>query len=893
MATSPARRSLLRRSLLGWSPEPPSCSVGSRRGRRVIRTRRCIGSTDRPTAKARLSPTPAPRTTGPCGVIPPAGQPAARSSDGGPLPSPRPLSPQVPLAGRAAPAAQPASRSSSDMFEPALWKEFAAGFSLGKAPAAAPQTTPQAARTLAGTFQQASLRDSDAASLTDTFANSFSVRDGAPAAAKTPTAAAATAQPAGACPTPPPPAHGAGFTFGGALPSCACQEEPAPAACRGARALRWRLSALAARDAGGNASAAAATAAMFTPPVSMFTPGNTPATATARRTGRRGAAQARGAAASAMTGGFQRHGQRGFSFKTPAPAAADEAPPGTPMDISPMDCSPFPPQAATSDLQYMLQSAQRELDSAYDAPAEAEPAETSHASARPTGDGNQAAPTPDREATSASAAAVSDSAAAVPRQTGSTVSSSAAAEGGMDASQQHSGAGGGARGADGPQVRGHGGAADSAAAAAPVSPAVGVSAQQAANAVAPEAAHARTLFPETLAEAFGAKLHVSGEDAPGGRTAQEAATKSEQPISFSFGAAAPSNPFSAHAQSKAAAAGGETAHVSPSFPGWFQQAASANGDVADRAKSGTAASARTAVPTPVFGGFTGAGGKGSANRAAPVFGAAGWPQPAPSSKPPPARTVGGSASGAASVFGGTRWSAATAAAPQGASAMDSSEDSDGDEETSTMRVPRPTADSQPSKRQQRTPRKAVRPRATRAAAPKHHRAGGGVPLQEAAANGVAHSHSSPSGLRTRADAERAKSQAAAAYADMHSPAGSTKAPASGAANGRHPAAAAPADVRMPDHLLRARPRGSPARPSPAQKAMPDAGNANGHIGSSPKAAMLRYCDGKARSAFQAGRYDEAAQHYSEVHCAAFRFPACSQLNFLSVHRISHRHCKRG
>ncbi len=160
----------------------------------------------------------------------PAAQPAVRRSSGGPLPSPGPLSQQAPLTGRAATAAVPAPRSAPDTSEPPLWKEFA-GFSLGKAPATVPQKTPQAARTLADAFQRASLRDSDAASLADRFADSLRVGGGAPAAARTPTAAAAAAQPAGACPTPPPPSHAAGFTFGGALLPFACHPRSADAAC--------------------------------------------------------------------------------------------------------------------------------------------------------------------------------------------------------------------------------------------------------------------------------------------------------------------------------------------------------------------------------------------------------------------------------------------------------------------------------------------------------------------------------------------------------------------------------------------------------------------------------------------------------------------------------------
>jgi len=610
-------------------------------------------------------------------------------------------------------------------------------------------------------------------------------------------------------------------------------------------------------DAGGNT--AAATPAMFTPPVSMFTPGNTPATATARRTGRRAAAQARGPAAGA-TGGFQRHGQRGFSFKTPAPAAADEAPPGTPMDISPMDCSPFPSQPATTDLQRMLQQAQEELAAGYKAAADAEPAATPRASTRPTGNGMEAAAQPSREETSTRASAASGIAAAALPQSGSAASSNAAAGGGVDAGQNKwysEQVDAEARQDDGPHLHSHGGAAESATAAVPDDRAARISAKRAAAAAYPGSGQARTLFPETLAEAFGAKLHVGGEGAPG-RTVKEAATKSEQPSSFSFGTAAP-NPFSA----QASAAGEQRATVSPTFPGWFQQAASANGDVKDRTESATAASARTAAPAPVFGGFAGAGFKGSAKEGPPVFRATGWPQPPASFKPAPASSVGGSANEAAPVFGGTRWSAATAAAPQAARGMDSSGDSDGDEETSTMRVPRPSADSQPSKRQQRTPRKAVRPRAARPA-PKHHHASGEAPLQGPAANGVTNGHGSPGGPRAGTDAAPAMAHAAAGPGSFPSSASSTSGPASdAAANGRHPAAA-PVDLRMPDHLLRARPRGSPARPSPVRKAAADAGATNGHIGSSPKAAMLRYCDGKARSAFQAGRYDEAAQHYSEV-----------------------------
>ena len=147
----------------------------------------------------------------------PAGQPAPRGSSGGPLPSPRPFSPQVPVARRADAAKEPAPRPSSHDAEPPLWKEFA-GFSLGKAPATGgPQQTLQAARTLAGAFQRASLRDSDAVSLADRFADSVRVGEGASAAAKTPSAAPA----GGACPTPPPAPHGAGFTFGGAPLACA------------------------------------------------------------------------------------------------------------------------------------------------------------------------------------------------------------------------------------------------------------------------------------------------------------------------------------------------------------------------------------------------------------------------------------------------------------------------------------------------------------------------------------------------------------------------------------------------------------------------------------------------------------------------------------------------
>jgi len=160
----------------------------------------------------------------------PAAQPAARRSSGGPLPSPGPLSPQVPLTGRVAAAAKPAPGSSPDTSEPPLWKEFA-GFSLGKAPSSVSQKTPQAVRTLADAFQQASLRDSDAASLADRFADSLRVRNGAPTAGQTPTAATAAAQPAGACPTPPPPPHAAGLIFGGALLYSAYCPRFAPAAC--------------------------------------------------------------------------------------------------------------------------------------------------------------------------------------------------------------------------------------------------------------------------------------------------------------------------------------------------------------------------------------------------------------------------------------------------------------------------------------------------------------------------------------------------------------------------------------------------------------------------------------------------------------------------------------
>ncbi len=635
-------------------------------------------------------------------------------------------------------------------------------------------------------------------------------------------------------------------------------------------------------DAGGNAEAA--TPAVFTPPVSMFTPGNTPATATARRSGRRAAAQARGPVAGA-TGGFQRHGQRGFSFKTPAPAVADEAPPGTPMDISPMDCSPFPPQPATPDLQRILQSAQEELTADYKAAADAEPTHAPHASTRPTANGTEAAAKLDRKETSISASPAAGIAAAAPPQSRSAASGNAATEGSVTASQyqQHSEqVDSGAHRGDGPPSHGDGGAADSATAEAADDRAARVRAKEAAAAAYAGSAQARTLFPETLAEAFGAKLHVGGEDAPG-RAANEAATKIEQPFSFSFGAAAP-NPFTAQAP----AAGEQRATVSPTFPGWFQQAASANGGATDRTESATAASARSAGPAPVFGGFTGAGFEGSADGAAPVFGAAGWPQPPASFKPAPADKVSGSAHGAAPVFGGTRWNAASAAAPQAARGMDSSGDSDGDEETSTMRGPRPSADSQPSKRQQRTPRKAVRPRTARPA-PKHHHAGG-VPFQEAAANGAANGHSSPGRPRAGTSFAPAAAHAAAGLGPFPASASSTSGPASGAANGRHPAAA-PADLRMPDHLLRARPRSSPARPSPARKATADAGAVNGHIGSSPKAAMLRYCDGKARSAFQAGRYDEAAQHYSEVILLLFAAALfCLFSNFDTCRSQCYCHC---
>ena len=572
----------------------------------------------------------------------------------------------------------------------------------------------------------------------------------------------------------------------------------------------------------------------------MFTPGSTPLTAAARRSTRRGATPGRNAARAPQTAqGFQQHGQGGFTFATPAPAAATAPPPGTPMDFSPMDCSPFPQAAETS--QWKPAKQHRREASADVAPADGVPAAPHSRTADDSGEPQSPA--------GRSAPADSKSLHADAARFAAAVGGVARAGGAADVGQQSFSEPDGTAARDN-AAPGRDGGASATSAAAPAAvraqPAPPPSPKQVADTAAQPAAKAAPHGPEQLAEAFGAKLHVSGNSCAGDGTAAAGG----QSFDFSFKASA--NPFSAPTRARAGCAQ-KPAWVPPqqpasALPAWFQERTTADGGFSSQAAFGAAATT-AAMAAPLFGSVPVAETNGKAKGPAPAFGAGTWAQGngKPNGPAPP-------------VFGDSAWAAAAAEARRKASAAaGSAADSDSADDVyhSQSRQAPDAQQSQPAKRQQRTPRKVVKPRAR--GSPPHHASSAASSTTDAPQNG-----------RQASSAQSAKASAGSAAAGdavMGTMPGAGASRFAGAAeHGVH----VDPDVRMPDHLLRARPRGSPAGRSAAPAAMPAGGG--GGVGSSPGAALLRHHDSEAKSAFRAGRYEDAARHYSEVGAAVDELP---------------------
>ena len=490
-----------------------------------------------------------------------------------------------------------------------------------------------------------------------------------------------------------------------------------------------------------------------------------------------------------------------------------------------MDCSPFP-QAATPQWKPAKQHRPAALADAASAAAEPAPAPSCAGH-----DVEEARLSTTGGAAAAAAEAAVDVHGADDSQAHTAVGGSAPDGGAANTAQQsftQDGSRAAAREDASSAFRWHGSSSATSAATdgAPMSEPVSGT-QQAIGTPASESVEASPHGPEQLAAAFGAKLHVGGD---GGGSTSGGAAATGQGFDFSFKASP--NPFSAPARGRGSAAQ-KPREPTSTFQTWSQGASTGNGAFSSQTVFG-AAVPKTNRPAPSLGSASGAQTNGTAHGPAPVFGAAGfWPH------------ANGTASKPAPVFGGAGLAAAAAKTRRKVSTgAASSADSESADEVSSSHRPQSPAvqQSQPSKRQQRTPRRVVKPRAR--GSPPHHATG----AASHAASGTQNGRHDRTELSSKTDGGSTAAGAAAG-------------PLSGSSANGVPVA--DQDVRMPDHLLRARPRGSPAR-RPAGPTAAAASGGGGATGSNPGAALLRHHDSEAKGAFRAGQYEDAARHYSEV-----------------------------